>query len=98
MASIETSNYRSTIYLTRVLNSCYDITPKSQIAFKLILIFFLHFLLISTLPTRKVAQILEVQYEKKRCFAPSFAIQFLSCKGHLQLIYLYIVNANKQVA
>jgi hypothetical protein len=43
---------------------------------------------------RKIA----LHYEKNGCFATSLATQFLSCKGHLQSLYLYTVSANEQVA
>ncbi len=62
MASKEAYNYKSKIFLTCVINSSSNITPKSLIALKLlILIFFFHSLLISTLPIKKTSQISEVE-------------------------------------
>jgi hypothetical protein len=37
-------------------------------------------------------------YEKKRCFATSLVTHFLVAKDTCNLLYLYIVNVNGQVA
>jgi hypothetical protein len=47
--------------LTCVLNFCFYITPKSLIAFKLLILIFLRSLLISTLPARKAFQSSKVE-------------------------------------